>query len=103
MEALRNDKSDNKIPLELLPIRALEEVAKTLAYGSEKYEEHNWRKGLGWSRCMGSCLRHIFLWMKGQDIDQESGLHHIAHAACNLLFIMEWVITDTGTDDRFKY
>jgi len=102
-EAKRNDISDEKIPLHLLPTAALEEVGKVMAFGAVKYGEDNWMLGLPWRRTIGSCLRHIFLWVRGQDVDKESGLPHLAHAACNLLFILEWIELKRGKDDRADY
>jgi len=102
-QAKRNDKKDNKPGLHLLPTLPLEEIAKVLDFGTKKYGEENWRLGLPWKRCMGSCLRHIFAWMRSEDLDSESNLHHLAHAGCNILFILEWIFQNKGEDDRYKY
>ena len=34
--------------------------------------------------------RHIFAWWGGEDKDPETGFSHLAHAACCLLFLMEF-------------
>lgn len=98
-EGLKYD--TGKVPLELLPPEALIEIAKVLAFGAEKYGRHNWRKGMAWSRLAGAILRHLFAWMQGEDKDPESGLSHLAHAGCDILFLMSYEINGIGEDDRY--
>lgn len=88
-----------KVPLNLLPFEALEEVGKALAYGANKYSAHNWRSGFEWSRLAGALLRHVFAWMRGERKDPESGLSHLAHAACMLLFLLTHELLKMGKDD----
>ena len=100
MEGKKND--SDKIPLELLPTEALEEVAKVLAFGRAKYSSWNWAKGMAYSRLIGAAMRHLFAWTRGQDKDPETGLSHLAHLACCVLFLLSYTLTSTGLDDRFK-
>ena len=39
-----------KLPLHLLSTEAMNQTAAVLAFGADKYAEHNWRKGFVWSR-----------------------------------------------------
>lgn len=87
---------------DLVPLDSLEAVAMVLAYGAQKYGERNWEKGMSWSRPFAACLRHLFAWFIGRDIDPESGQPHLAHAACNLFFLLAFANRKTGTDDRPK-
>lgn len=92
-----------KIPLQLIPGNALLEVGKVLRYGAGKYAAHNWRNGLAYSRLMGACLRHATAFNEGEDLDPETQLSHIAHLACEALFLLEFVTKDrTDLDDRYK-
>lgn len=93
----------SKIPLELLPPEALVEIAKVLAFGAKKYSAWNWAKGFAWSRLAGAALRHLFAWLGGEDKDPESGLSHLSHCACCLLFLISHELRGLGDDDRFKY
>lgn len=93
----------NKNQLELLPFRAIEQVGLVLTYGATKYSKHNWRKGFNWTRLAGAALRHLFAFMKGEDLDPESGISHLAHSATNVLFLLEMILTNTGNDDRYHY
>lgn len=99
--ALKHDQE--KIRLELLPTEALEEVARVLTFGALKYDDNNWRNGFNHSRLHGAILRHLSAWNKGEDLDPESGLPHIAHAACGTLFLLEHILKGLGKDDRYKY
>jgi hypothetical protein len=91
---------DGKLPIELLAFDVLEEVAKVLQFGAKKYAPNNWRAGFVYSRLFGALLRHLFAWWRGQDTDPETGLSHLAHAGCCLLFLHHFVLAKTGTDDR---
>jgi hypothetical protein len=92
-----------KPPMALLPTLALTEVAKVLQFGAKKYAPSNWRKGMDWSRNVDAALRHIVRFNYGIDRDKESGCLHLAQAVIDLLFVLEYYLTGTGTDDRFKY
>lgn len=92
-----------KIPLELLSPVALNMIGEVMAFGAKKYAAHNWRKGMVWSRLLGAALRHILAYMGGEDKDPESGLSHIAHAGCCIMFLLEYIAKGLGQDDRYKY
>lgn len=93
---------DGKVRVELLPFESLSEIAKVLAFGAKKYADHNWRKGFAWSRLLGATLRHLFAWALGEDKDAETGLSHLAHAGCELMFLLAHELHGYGTDDRHK-
>ncbi len=99
-QATKHDQG--KPRMELLPPEALEEIAKVLTFGSKKYDAHNWRKGFEYSRLLGAALRHITAYNGGEDKDPESGLSHLSHASCCLMFLITQEVNGTGTDDRFK-
>ncbi len=89
-----------KLPLDLLPFVAVEEVAAVLEFGARKYERHGWRNVDKRSRYFAATLRHLFAYVRGEDRDPESGLRHLAHAACSLLFLLEADVSGLGQDDR---
>ncbi|MEX2964235.1 dATP/dGTP diphosphohydrolase domain-containing protein [Microbulbifer sp. TYP-18] len=75
---------------ELLPWNGMEEVVQVLTYGAEKYAPDNWRQVPNYqSRYTAAALRHISAYMRGEEQDQETGRHHLAHATCCLLFLLE--------------
>lgn len=79
-----------KTRFDLLPHRAVEEMAKVLTFGAGKYEPDGWRHVKGWRwRYYAAALRHLWAYQMGQRLDPESGLHHLAHAMCCVCFLFE--------------
>ena len=89
----------------LMPWEAVEEINKVLAFGAQKYAAHNWQQGTGfkYTRVLNSLLRHVFAYMRGEDLDPESGLSHMAHAGCNVLFLLHYNKNKSRykNDDRY--
>jgi hypothetical protein len=85
-----------KPPVGLLPVRALLEVAKVLAYGAAKYEPNNWQNVKPRRRYYEALIRHVWARALGEKLDPESGLPHMAHAACDALFLLS---LEVGLDD----
>ena len=83
----------------LIPVEALAEVARVYGYGAKKYAPNNWRKGYRWSLSIDALLRHIAEFQKGEDIDPESGLHHLAHATFHLFTLMTYSML--GPNDTY--
>jgi len=98
MGAKKFDKG--KPPLSRIPYELLEDVAHTLEFGADKYGWHNWKEGMDWSRVLDASLRHINKFARGEDIDEESGLNHLGHAACNIAFLLYYLKNGVGNDDR---
>ena len=98
--AIKHDQ--DKLPLHLLSTEALNQTAAVLAFGAQKYAEHNWRAGFTWSRPLSAAMRHITAFNAGEDKDPESGLSHLAHAACCIMFLLEFEKTHKHLDDRYK-
>jgi hypothetical protein len=55
---------------------------------------------MDWGRLLGAALRHLSAWAQGVERDAESGLPHLAHAACCVLMLGALTKRGTGTDDR---
>ncbi len=98
-------KYDGEKPmLSLIPASLLIETGKVLTYGANKYAAHNWREGINQSRLISAALRHIIAFNEGEDNDSESGLHHLAHAICELSFALEQSLNPVrydAYDDRY--
>lgn len=90
-----------KPPLGLISRMALEEEAKVMEFGKQKYGTHNWRSGMDFSRLVDAALRHLYAFADGEDHDRETGLSHLAHARCCMAFLLEYQGKRLGTDDRF--
>lgn len=99
--AVKEDQGKNR--LDLLHFIALEQVALVATFGAGRRGDHNWRTGFAYGRLFAAALRHMFSWFRGVDNDEESGYSHLAHAAWNILALLEFSLTKTGKDDRVIY
>ncbi len=95
--------NSGKLRMSLVPASLGRYTAAVLAYGAIKYSANNWRKGGSWSEIYESLQRHIDSFREGEDLDPESGLPHLSHAAFNLMVLIEFFDKGLGNDDRFRY
>lgn len=96
-------KSDSgKAPWDLLPWDAVAEVVRVLQFGATKYAARNWEKGLSHSRVFAATQRHLIAFFQmREDRDPETGIHHLAHAACEVLFALAFAVRGRrDLDDR---
>jgi hypothetical protein len=98
-EGVKLDEGKNRY--DLIDAYTLNELAKVYTYGTIKYEDHNWRKGMRFSRIFGAIMRHTWAFWKGEDIDPESGLPHMAHAAWGCFTLLNYSKYHKNLDDRF--
>lgn len=67
------------------------EIMKVLQFGAKKYEWGNWQKvPNAKERYQAALIRHILAYLGGERNDPESGLSHLAHAGCNILFLSKF-------------
>ena len=73
---------------DLFPWEQVEDVVRVLTHGAEKYKDDNWQKVPNpKNRYFAALHRHLVAYRKGERFNPESGLPHLAHAACNALFL----------------
>lgn len=86
-------KSDKgKLDYTLVPTELEEAVCEILMFGAKKYSRDGWRSVPdAHVRYLAALERHIKAFKRGEDCDPESGLHHLAHAACNLAFLLHFL------------
>lgn len=92
--------NENKTRYDLLEPYAIEQLAKVFTFGARKYEDHNWLRGMKWSKMLASLKRHIAAFERGEDFDKESGLHHMSHAAWNANGLVSYYKHYPQGDDR---
>lgn len=73
----------------LVPFGALDEVVKVLTHGAVKYDRFNWEH-VEDIRYQAAAMRHISSYMQGEKYDPETGINHLAHAICSLMFLVEF-------------
>ena len=84
-----------------IPPEALIALAEHYGRSRDKYPLHNFRGGYDWSLSFDALNRHLWLWWSGEEIDPDSGSHHLTAVAWHALTLMTFVQEGTGTDDRF--
>jgi len=93
-EGLKLDKG--KVKWSLLPWPSLRVVAEVMTFGAVKYAPDNWQKVKDPEpRYFDAAMRHLTAWKTGEKLDAETGLPHLAHAACCVLFLI-WFGLDGG-------
>jgi hypothetical protein len=65
-------------------------ISDVLTYGAKKYDDHNWQVvPNGPQRYKAAMMRHILAHASGESVDSETGISHLAHAACCVMFMLE--------------
>jgi hypothetical protein len=91
MSVTKGQKFDEgKLQYDLIPFECMDELAKILTYGCQKYG-----KPSGWetvpdmkNRYFAALLRHLSRYRQGELLDPESGHSHLSHALCNVVFLL---------------
>jgi len=76
-----------KLRLSLIEPQFIKGTAEVLTIGAEKYSPGNWKNCEDRKRYEDALLRHIYDYLQGNKCDDESGVSHLYHAACNLMFL----------------
>ncbi len=107
LDGKKNDKG--KVRLGLVPSTLIWAVGFILTRGARTYGDHNWRKGLDYTRVYDALQRHLNDWWEGDPLDRDlekcklckrkntddsiecpdhSWKSHLWHAGCELAFLM---------------
>lgn len=79
-----------KLQLTLVPTQIIKDIAEVRMYGNRKYgDPDNWKQ-VGIERYKDALMRHLIAYLEDpQGVDEESGIPHYKHLACNMAFICE--------------
>lgn len=69
-------------------------------FGASKYEAWNWARGMRWSVVIACLKRHLIEILDGNEIDEESGVHHFGAVGCNLIMLIHYFDFYLEGDDR---
>jgi len=67
---------------------------------TEKYEPGNWRKGYKWYLSFDAAIRHLWRFWWGEDIDPDTGTHHVICAAWHCMNLYWFWTHKLQFDDR---
>lgn len=81
----QRDEQAGKPRYDLIPPASLRRLAELYARGAEKYDDHNWAKGMPTSRILASLLRHVEAYRIGDETED-----HLAAVAWNAFAIMHF-------------
>lgn len=88
------DKPRMELLIQGMP-RALEAIGAVLTFGAAKYEAHSWQYVEdNHNRYWAAKTRHELARAKGEQRDPETGMLHLAHEACNALFLLELALME---------
>lgn len=92
---------DGKLRYDLLPPEQLEDIVKVLTYGASKYTDCGWISvSEPKRRYYAAAMRHLQAWNKGEVLDKESNLPHLAHVVVNMIFLMWFNMEEAGCQTR---
>lgn len=79
-----------KLQIHLVPVQIIRDIAEVRMYGNQKYgDPENWRQ-VSPERYRDALARHFLAYLENPDsVDEESGIKHLKHMACNLAFLCE--------------
>jgi len=90
-----------KAPISCVPANVVSEVGVAMLEGSLKYGRHNYREtAIRYSCYYDACWRHLSSWWEGEDIDPQSGLHHITKLISSAVVLRDAMLRGNVVDDR---
>jgi hypothetical protein len=90
-----------KVSLGKVPPVAVAHCAMALMDGAAKYGAYNWReKAVRASIYIDACERHLLAWADGEELAQDSRVHHLGHAMACLAILLDAQATGNLVDDR---
>lgn len=80
-----------KLQFTLVPRQIIREIAKVRMYGCAKYADpDNWKR-VEAERYRDAAFRHFLAYLDDPSgVDEESGISHLSHLACNIAFLCEF-------------
>jgi hypothetical protein len=92
---------DKKAPLSTVSAPVMYELGLAMLEGALKYGKHNYRAvGVRYSTYFDAALRHMMAWWEGEDIDPDSGLHHLVKCMACCAVMRDSIILGNANDDR---
>lgn len=87
-----------------IPTDALWQLAEHYGKGRKLYPDvdgkPNWRRGYDWSLSYAALQRHANLFWGGEDIDPETGSHHLVAVMWHCMALITWGKEHPEFDDR---
>lgn len=92
---------NKKSPISLVPPSAIIHMAEAFKEGAAKYGGYNWRtKHVQAMIYLDAILRHTLALVDGEDIDPESGKHHLDGVMASAAVYIDAMECNTLVDNR---
>jgi hypothetical protein len=90
-----------KPPISLIPPSALIHIALAMKNGADKYGAYNWRANNVQAMIyVDAAMRHLIQWIDGEEDADDSGVHHLAHAAACCAILLDAIEGGNLIDNR---
>lgn len=90
-----------KLQLHLLPPAGNEAMARALEHGAKRYGERNWvQTQVCLTTYISAMRRHIDCLLDGENLDLDSGVHHLGHVMAGCGIVLDAMRHGTLVDDR---
>ncbi len=90
-----------KNPYSTISQAVMAEVGIAMLEGARKYGRHNYRTtNITASIYYDAVRRHIDAWWEGEDIDPDTGIHHVTKTIASLTVLRDSMIQNKIYDDR---
>jgi uncharacterized Fe-S cluster-containing MiaB family protein len=92
-----------KLEISMCPTQIIRDITEVRMYGNKKYgSPDNWKQ-VEKERYINALLRHTLAFTDDENgIDEESGIPHYKHMACNMAFICEMMKKDNTHTSHLK-
>lgn len=92
-----------KVDLSLISPVAQVHIADALMDGAAKYDPYNWRDKKVQARVyLAAAMRHLNQWAMGEELADDSGVHHLGHAAACMVILLDAQAHGCLLDNRAK-
>lgn len=89
IKSVKNDIIDDKLRWDLLPMEEIEDIVKVYHAGAKKYGPNTWQDlDDGFERYRAATFRHMMAYLKGERMDKEMNVHHLAAVAWNVITML---------------
>jgi hypothetical protein len=90
-----------KAPLALVPSALVIWAAPAAQNGADKYGPFNWRKApVQVMTYVEAMQRHLAAFVDGQDLAEDTGIHHLSHVAAGLGILVDSISLGIAVDNR---
>lgn len=97
----KSEEGQKKPQLHLIPGAANDAMARALEQGAKRYGTRNWVQGqVSVCTYISAMKRHIDAYMDGEDLDPDSGVHHLGHVMANCAIVLDAERHGTLVDNR---